>query len=90
MAFKLVHAKYDRETERAYVELRDEDEDGGDVLVVDVRDDGRGAPAEGQDEGMGISGMRARVAELGGTLDVTPADDSGSGFVVRATLPDPA
>ncbi|MBW9205811.1 sensor histidine kinase [Mumia sp. zg.B17] len=60
------------------------------TVVVSVRDDGRGAPAEGQDEGMGISGMRARVAELGGTLDVTPADDSGSGFVVRATLPDPA
>src|SRR5262245_18776259 len=30
MAFKLVHAKYDRESERAYVELRDEDDDGGD------------------------------------------------------------
>ena len=36
MVFKLVHAKYDRETERAYVELRDEDEDGGDVLVVAI------------------------------------------------------
>ena len=34
--FKLVHAKYDRETERAYVELRDEDDDGGDVLVVAI------------------------------------------------------
>ena len=27
MVFKLVHAKYDRETERAYVELRDEDDE---------------------------------------------------------------
>jgi hypothetical protein len=35
MAFKLVHAKYDRETERAYVEVRDEDE-GGEVLAVAV------------------------------------------------------
>ena len=35
MAFKLVHAKYDRETERAF-ELRDEDDDGGDVLVVAI------------------------------------------------------
>ena len=34
MAF--IHAKYDRETERAYVELRDEDDDGGDVLVVAI------------------------------------------------------
>jgi hypothetical protein len=34
MAFKLVHAKYDRESERAYVELRDEDDDGGEILAV--------------------------------------------------------
>ena len=33
---KLVHAKYDRETKRAYVELRDEDDDRGDVLVVAI------------------------------------------------------
>ena len=36
MALKLVHAKYDRETERAYVELRDEDDAGGDGLVVAI------------------------------------------------------
>ncbi len=36
MAFKLVHAKYDRDTERAYVELRDDDEDGGEILTVVV------------------------------------------------------
>ena len=33
---KLVHAKYDRLTERAYVELRDEDDDGGEILAVAV------------------------------------------------------
>jgi hypothetical protein len=33
MAFKLIHAKYDRETERAYVELRDGDDDGGEILA---------------------------------------------------------
>jgi len=36
MAFKLVHAKYDRETDRAYVELRDEDDDGGEILAVTI------------------------------------------------------
>ena len=36
MVFKLVHAKYDRETERAYVELRDEDDDGGEILAVTI------------------------------------------------------
>ena len=35
MAFKLTHAKYDRETERAYVELRGEDDDG-EVLAVAI------------------------------------------------------
>jgi hypothetical protein len=36
MAFKLVHAKYDRGTERACVELRDEDDDGGEILAVTI------------------------------------------------------
>ena len=36
MAFKLVHAKYDRESERAYVELRDEDDDGGEIEILAV------------------------------------------------------
>jgi hypothetical protein len=36
MAFNLIHAKYDRETERAYVELRDEDDDGGEIQAVTI------------------------------------------------------
>jgi len=36
MVFKLVHARYDHETHRAYVELRDDDEDGGDAVAVAV------------------------------------------------------
>jgi hypothetical protein len=36
MTFKLIHARYDRETGRAYVELRDGDEDGGEALAVAV------------------------------------------------------
>jgi hypothetical protein len=33
MAFRLVHANYDRDTERAYVELRDVDDDGGEAIA---------------------------------------------------------
>ena len=33
MAFRLVHARYDRQTQRAYVELRDADDDGGEMLA---------------------------------------------------------
>ena len=33
VAFRLVHARYDRKTRRAYVELRDADDDGGEILA---------------------------------------------------------
>jgi len=36
VAFRLVQAQYDRETQRAYVELRDIDDDGGEILTVAV------------------------------------------------------
>jgi hypothetical protein len=32
----LVHAHYDRETQRAYVELREDDDDGGEILTVAI------------------------------------------------------
>jgi hypothetical protein len=35
MAFRLVHAKYDPDTKRAYVELRDVD-DGGEVIATAI------------------------------------------------------
>lgn len=34
MAFKLEQAKYDTDAQRAYVELRDEDDDGGEMIAV--------------------------------------------------------
>ena len=36
MAFRLVHAQYDRKSRRAYVELRDDDADGGEVIVTAI------------------------------------------------------
>jgi hypothetical protein len=36
MAFKLVHARYDEESKRAYVELRDSDDDGGEMIATAV------------------------------------------------------
>ena len=36
MAFRLVHARYDRETERAYVELRDADDDEGEIVATAI------------------------------------------------------
>ncbi|MEU4420857.1 sensor histidine kinase [Actinoplanes sp. NPDC024001] len=54
-------------------------------LTVAVTDDGRG-PANGTvTPGVGLSGMRERVAALGGTLHAGHGD--GGGFAVRATFP---
>lgn len=59
----------------------------GGALALSVADDGRGL-RRGEAErsgGHGIAGMRERAALLGGTLEVSSAD--GSGTVVRAELP---
>jgi signal transduction histidine kinase len=55
----------------------------GDVLHVEVRDDGRGGadPAGGS----GLAGLRDRVAAVGGTLSVV--SPVGAGTVVCAQLP---
>jgi PAS domain S-box-containing protein len=55
----------------------------GDVLVVEVRDDGRGGadPARGS----GLRGLDDRVSALGGRLQVD--SPTGSGTTLRAELP---
>ncbi|WP_436698847.1 sensor histidine kinase [Nocardioides sp. BYT-33-1] len=58
-------------------------ERGTDTLAVRIVDDGRGGAV--QDEGMGISGMRARVAAVGGTFRAGPMEHGG--FEVAAVLP---
>lgn len=56
----------------------------GDVLVVEVVDDGRGAQGGGPED-LGIAGMRERATALGGTLSVGPA--LAGGFRIFARLP---
>lgn len=58
--------------------------DGPDVLV-EVVDDGHGAARPSTSGGLGLVGMRERVAVHGGTLDVGPAP--GGGWRVRARIP---
>lgn len=62
----------------------------GDQLMVQVEDNGKGIPAERQREliesgrgGVGFVGMRERVRQLGGTLQI---QSEGKGTVVSATL----
>ncbi len=52
---------------------------------VEVSDDGRGRPGPAPSGGLGIAGMRERVASLAGEIHVGPRADSG--FVVRAAFP---
>ncbi len=56
-----------------------------DRLIIDVRDDGRGAATLPSEYGFGIIGMRERVAAVGGTVDTGPRP--GGGWRVRAVLP---
>ncbi|MEU8269940.1 histidine kinase [Sphaerisporangium sp. NPDC049002] len=48
------------------------------VLVVRVRDDGKGLPGHRR-SGVGFASMRERAAELGGTCVITPAPATGTG-----------
>ncbi|HUD68334.1 MAG TPA: sensor histidine kinase [Candidatus Sulfotelmatobacter sp.] len=71
----------------AKIRLRHSDHE----VTVEVEDRGKGIPADKLEEmasvgipGVGITGMRERVRQLGGTLDI---GSSGSGTTVRARLP---
>lgn len=57
-----------------------------DMVVLCARDDGRGAAT--LQLGCGLSGMRERLASIGGTLDIQP--NLGRGLALRATVPVPA
>jgi len=55
------------------------------AVELEVADDGLGRPGPKQrGAGLGLLGMRERIATLGGSLDVGPRSESG--WVVRATV----
>lgn len=55
----------------------------GDEVVIHARDDGRGS--DKLTPGNGLAGMRERLAQFGGRLDITTAQDRG--FALDAWLP---
>lgn len=57
----------------------------GDVIDVEVIDDGRGLAAEHGSGGFGLSGMRERAELVGGNL--TLRGSPGAGTAVRLTIP---
>jgi signal transduction histidine kinase len=56
-----------------------------DGLTVQVSDDGKGAGTAAAGSGLGLIGMRERVAALGGRLQAGPRE--GGGWLVRAEIP---
>jgi len=60
--------------------------------VLEVRDEGRGMPAERLREiqtrgsGVGIRGMRERVLQLSGTMSI---ESDGSGTRIQVVIPTP-
>ncbi|MGW0876124.1 sensor histidine kinase [Streptomyces sp. NPDC002740] len=54
------------------------------VLILSIRDNGRGIPPKHK-AGVGLRSMKERAAEIGGRLEVTTAP--GEGTLVRASLP---
>lgn len=63
----------------------------GKLLTIQVQDEGKGMPSpgrafgsDGTKHGVGLAGMRERVRELGGTLEI---HSNEKGTTVKATLP---
>jgi signal transduction histidine kinase len=59
------------------------------AVELEVRDDGKGGAQDGKASalqgGFGMTGMRERAANIGGTLDVTSVE--GQGTTVRLRVP---
>jgi signal transduction histidine kinase len=57
----------------------------GDLVSIDVRDDGVGMSPNGHDQGFGLTSMRQRVEALSGNLEIESAPSEGT--AVSVSLP---
>ncbi len=58
---------------------------GADLISITVADDGAGADPDARTRGLGLIGMRERVAALGGRLEIISTP--GRGFELKAQIP---
>jgi signal transduction histidine kinase len=70
---------------RVEIRIATAQRDGGRNIDVIVADNGRGADMTAPRSGLGLVGMRERVAALGGSVGL--ASEPGAGFTVRASIP---
>jgi signal transduction histidine kinase len=68
-------------TDRAEVRIAE----GADEVQLEVRDDGRGFEPSAATAGFGLTGLRERVEQLGGTVEI--ASGPARGTVVQARIP---
>jgi signal transduction histidine kinase len=66
--------------------------EGAGALFLEVRDDGRGIPDPQENSsvraGVGLTSMRERVSELGGSLVVESLPEGGTLVCTRLPLPE--
>jgi signal transduction histidine kinase len=62
----------------------------GDILLLDVADDGTGFDPGGETDGYGLAGMRQRLSRVGGTLTVESPPGAGTILNVSVPLAEPA
>ena len=58
-------------------------------LRLELRDDGDGFKVKDRHDGVGLTGMRERVEQMGGELKVTSARGKGTKVVVTLPYPPP-
>lgn len=73
-----------RHAEAKQCNIRLSVDEASEALLLEIADDGRGLPTE-RGRGVGLSSMRERAEELGGSCVVEPSRAGGT--LVRATLP---
>ncbi len=78
-------AKHARATEVTVTLAREDAPDGG-ALLVTVADNGRGFDPAMSTGGIGIAGMRERVAAYAGTFDVASMPGAGATLTIRLPL----
>jgi signal transduction histidine kinase len=55
------------------------------MLLLEIEDDGRGLAADAR-HGVGLSSMRERAAELGGTFEIQSSPGNGTSLKVSIPL----